>query len=75
MSSCHILINNDLLKRLKNDPCFHEIEILTELDFGDGNHVCLVKSNRLPPGYSGVREFSFDPDDNSKYKFTKDVDT
>ena len=52
MGRAHILVHDELLKRIKVDPRLHrQLLVVTTKPFGENMHLLLVSSDRLPAGY------------------------
>jgi hypothetical protein len=68
----HVLVPDELLKRIKIDPrIYQQLLIVTSKPFGEDAHLLLVSSDRLPEGYHGQHDLILD---GGQIRFKKDAD-
>jgi hypothetical protein len=72
MGRAHVLVHDELLKRIKIDPRLRQqILIVASKPFGEDTHLLLVSSARLPDGYHGQHDLILD---GGQIRFKKDAD-
>jgi len=72
MGRAHVLVHDELLKRIKVDPRLHrQLLVVTAKPFGENTHLLLVSSDRLPAGYHGQHDLIVD---GGQTRFKRDVD-
>ena len=72
MGRAHVLVHDDLLKRIKVDPrLYQQLLIVTSKPFGEDMHLLLVSSHALPEGYHGQQDLILD---GGQFRFKRDVD-
>jgi len=72
MGRAHVLVHDDLLKRIKVDPRLRrQLLVVTAMPFGENTHLLLVSSHALPEGYHGQHDLIVD---GGQIRFKRDVD-
>ena len=69
-----VLLTPNVISYLVNDRS-DEVNIISEIDFGDGLRQVTLSHDRLPSGYNGQTELFFMPWPHGEIRFRREADT
>lgn len=72
MGSCHVLMHDRLLEKVKQSPYDVIIQVLRVTEFEDNIYNVLLETDVLPDGYHGQQEIIVTED---SVEFRRDTDT